>query len=435
MSASHVRRVGIVFSGGPAPAANSVIAAAANAFLSDGSEVVGFFHGYSSLELYDPVAHPLVANEDYRFITEGDTSGLRNARGILIGTARAHPGRPVVRAADLADPKKTERLSRVIAGLRSLGIEALISIGGDGTLKTANLIYEFQMREGVPEAQRVRVVHVPKTIDNDYNGIDFTFGFFTAVDFMAKSLLNLKADAIATSSYYVVETMGRSAGWVAYGVAIAGEANLVVGVEDIDESLSMNEATEDGRTERKLDVAKLVDRIVDLILQREEKRRQHYGTIVVAEGLGALLPKAFLPDGTEPVSLPKLEFGKLIAKLVAERYAERTGEKKKVTGIQLGYEARCAEPHAFDVVLGSQLGVRAYRALVEARLDGHMVSVEGQLNLRYVPFSKLIDPETLFTETRFINRKSDFHKLAHFLERRADRSWAPRRRRYERKDS
>ncbi len=78
------------------------------------------------------------------------------------------------------------------------------------------------------------VVHLPKTIDNDYRGIDFTFGFFTAVDVMAKEMQNLRADAIATSSYFIVETMGRKAGWLAYGVAIAGEANLVVGVEDID---------------------------------------------------------------------------------------------------------------------------------------------------------------------------------------------------------
>ena len=74
----------------------------------------------------------------------------------------------------------------------------------------------------------MQVVHLPKTIDNDYRGIDFTFGFFTAVDVMAKEVQNLRADAIATSSYFIVETMGRKAGWLSYGVAIAGEANLVV---------------------------------------------------------------------------------------------------------------------------------------------------------------------------------------------------------------
>ena len=109
---------------------------------------------------------------------------------------------------------------------------ALVSIVVDDTLKTANFLYEYQKRLPRTSA-RVRVVHVPKTIDNDYRGIDFTFGFFTAVDFMGKELLNLRADAMATNGYFVVETMGRKAGWLAYGVAIAGEAHLVVGVEDV----------------------------------------------------------------------------------------------------------------------------------------------------------------------------------------------------------
>ena len=80
--------------------------------------------------------------------------------------------------------------------------------------------------------------------------------------------------------------------------------------------------------------------------------------------------------------------------------------------MQLGYESRCAPPHAFDVLLGSQLGLGAFRALAEKDLDGHMVSVAGQLELRYVPFAELIDPTTLRAEVRFIERGSDFHRLA-----------------------
>ena len=87
-----------------------------------------------------------------------------------------------------------------------------------------------------------------------------------------------------------------------------------------------------------------------------------------------------------------------------------------MTGLQLGYEARCALPHAFDVMLASQLGVGAYRALVEERLDGVMVSATGQLKLNYIPFDNLVDPETLVTVVRFIESNSDFHKLARFLE-------------------
>jgi 6-phosphofructokinase 1 len=432
---SPIRRVGLVFSGGPAPGANSVISSVAVSLLDAGLEVVGFFHGYSNLEGYDRDARPLVEGEHYRTLTEEDVGDQRNARGILIGTARANPGKPVKRRADLDDASKTAGLRRVLAGLTDLGIDALVSIGGDDTLKTANYLYLLQQRLPA-DARRVRVVHVPKTIDNDYRGIDFTFGFFTAVDVMAKSLLNLRADALATSSYFIVETMGRKAGWLAYGVGIAGEANLVVAVEDVTGPLATSETFTDAHgnatTRTRLDLGAHVERIVELIVVREQRDRKHHGTVVIAEGLGELLPESALEglarDDHGHVALGRLDFGKLVARLVGERYAARTGRKKKVTGVQLGYEARSAAPHAFDVMLGAQLGVGAYRALVEEGLDGHMVSVSGQLDLRYVPFADLVDPETLVTDVRFIETGSDFQRLARFLETRAESSWAPGRR-------
>jgi 6-phosphofructokinase 1 len=106
----------------------------------------------------------------------------------------------------------------------------------------------------------------------------------------------------------------------------------------------------------------------------------------------------------------------VFASLVTEEYHRQTDRKRKVTGLQLGYEARCARPHAFDVMLGSQLGVGAYRALVEERLNGVMVSVSGQLDLNYVPFDDLVDPETLVTVVRYVKPNSDFHSLTRFLE-------------------
>ncbi len=102
--------------------------------------------------------------------------------------------------------------------------------------------------------------------------------------------------------------------------------------------------------------------------------------------------------------------------MVAEEYQRQSGRKRRVTSLQLGYETRCARPHAFDVMLGSQLGVGAYRALVEQGLDGVMVSVSGQLELNYVPFEKLIDAESLVTMVRYVEPNSDFHRLARFLE-------------------
>lgn len=422
-----VRRVAIIFSGGPAPAANAVISSAAISFVEDDREVIGFFHGYSNLQDYNPVTNRLLPDEHYRVLEERDLRGLRNSRGIIIGTARANPGKGITCPADLDDHEKTTKIRAVYNAMIDLGIDALISIGGDDTLKTANFLYEFQKRLPA-EAKRFRVVHLPKTIDNDYRGIDFTFGFFTAVDFMAKEVQNLRADAIATSSYYIVETMGRKAGWLSYGVAIAGESNLVLAVEDVQGDLCVDPT---GPCYLSIDV--LCDRVVDLILTRE-RRGKHYGTVVLAEGLAEMLPESELEhlprDEHGHISLSRLDLGKLIALRVAERYYQQTGRRKKLAGVQLGYESRSAIPHAFDVMLGSQLGIGAYRALVEEGVDGHMVSVSGQLDLHYVPFADLVNPETLLTEVRFIERGSDFHRLARFLETRTDKivDWSPGRR-------
>ncbi len=406
---SALQRVAIVFSGGPAPAANAVIGAIASAFRRSGSDVIGLLQGYAHLCDRPPNAAPLQAGTHFRVISDEDLRGLRNSRGVLIGTSRANPGRGIRDRADLDDPEKTVGLRSALQALTELGVEALISIGGDGTLRTANLLYEFQRRLPA-SAARVRIVHVPKTIDNDYGGIDFTFGFFTAVDVIAKELLNLRADAIATQSYYLVSTMGRRTGWLAYGVAVAGEAHLVLGVEDVQGALR----TADG----KLDLTALTDRLAELIVTRES-RGKRYGVIVLAEGLSELLPEQDIAgiarDEHGHISFANLDFGRLLAQRVAARYAQQTGKHIKVTGMQLGYESRCAAPHAFDVLLGSELGLGAHRALTEADLDGVMVSVSGQMALRYVPFSKLVDPQSLSTKVRFIEPGSDFHRLAQQL--------------------
>jgi len=432
-----IQRVAVVFSGGPAPAANAVIAAVTTSFLEAGIEVLGIFHGYTDLQDYDGNHHRMVESEHYRQLLPADIRGIRNSRGIIIGTARANPGAGIECPSDLLNPEKTQKLANIHHALNDLEVDALISIGGDDTLKTANFFHQYQQQH-IAEDQRVRVVHLPKTIDNDYRGIDFTFGFFTAVDVMAKELLNLRADCIATSSYFVVETMGRKAGWLSYGVAIAGEASMVLSTEDVRGDLAIEETQVDPVTgeetvERRLSVTGMVDRIVEMILERE-RRDQYYGTIVLAEGLAELLPVNSLEgmprDEHGHIRLGSFDLAKVVCDRVEERYEERTGRRKKVRHIQLGYESRCAPPHAFDVMLGSQLGIGAYRALVEEGLDGHMVSVRGQLELHYVEFSKLINPQTLQTEVRFIEAGSDFHRLARFLEAQTGRrfEWSPGRR-------
>jgi 6-phosphofructokinase 1 len=156
--------------------------------------------------------------------------------------------------------------------------------------------------------------------------------------------------------------------------------------------------------------------------------------VVLAEGLAEMLPedqiKNLPRDEHGHLSLGRIDLGKLVALKATARYTERTGRKKKVTGLQLGYESRCAPPHAFDVILGSQLGIGAYRALVEENLDGFLVSVRGQLDLNYVPFKDLVNQQNMKTEVRFIKPGSDYHRLARFLETRTDKivDWSPGRR-------
>jgi len=404
-----IERVGIVFSGGPAPGANAVIAAAASAFRRAGCEVIGLLQGYTHVESFRPQHSALQEGVHYRTITDADLRGLRNARGVFLGTARANPGREINSVRDLDDPQKNGGLASVHAALRHLELDALVSIGGDGTLRTANLLYEYQRRLSA-DTPRVRIVHVPKTIDNDYTGIDFTFGFFTAVDVMAQELLNLRADAVATQSYYIVSTMGRRAGWLAYGVAIAGEAHLVLGMEDAQGSL----LDADG----KLDLDKLAELVVELIAARQSRGKK-YGVVLLAEGLAELLGAKDLEGASRDqyghVSFSTFDLSRVLAGRASRLYSDRTGRSIKLTGIQLGYESRCAAPHAFDVLLGTQLGFGAFRALTEEQLDGHMISVAGQLDLRYVAFEKLVDPKTLTPVVRFIDRGSDFYRLARQL--------------------
>jgi 6-phosphofructokinase 1 len=414
-----LKRVAMLFSGGPAPAANAVISTAAVSFLRHKVEVLGILNGYSHLTDFRREA-PLVEGQHYLKIDHKSLKRSRNSRGILIGTARANPGKNIDTYDDLKDAKKTAPLRATYDALRSLGVDALVSIGGDDTLKTANKFARFQEEQLAPGEPRIRVVHIPKTIDNDYAGIDFTFGYFTAVEQLAGEIRNLVADAEATRSYYLAECMGRYAGWLAYGAAIAGEASLVLSVEDMVGDFKTTEIDEETKKPREImNFERVVGRIVDTMIARESEGKD-YGVLALAEGLAELLPSQYVRgvprDEHGHLSIANVNFAKSFAKLVGEEYRKRTGKSRKITGVTLGYEARCAAPQAFDVLLGSALGVGAFRALYEEGQDEVMISVLGQMDLQYVPFRTLIDATTMKTKTRYIERNSDFHKLARFLE-------------------
>jgi 6-phosphofructokinase 1 len=419
----NFKRVAILFAGGPAPAANAVISTAAVSFLRNDIEVLGILHGYSNLVSYDS-ASPLEEGKHYVILDHARLKRTRNSQGIMIGTARANPGKHVDSPEHFEDPERVKPLKTVYDALCSLGVDALVSIGGDDTLKTANKFELYQKR--LPEgSKKIPVVHVPKTIDNDYMGIDFTFGYFTAVETLASEIRNLLADAESTQSYFLTETMGRSAGWIAYGAAVAGEASLVVSVEDVTDKYVAEEEVKDDKTgetttRKIMNVDEVVKRIVATMRVREESEGKPYGVIVMAEGLAEFLPQSQLEnvprDEHGHISISFINLGELFADLVVKEYKRQTGRTRRVKGLQLGYESRCARPQAYDVMLGSQLGVGAYRALVEERLSGVMVSVSGQLDLHYVPFDTLVDPESLVTIVRYVKPDSDFHQLARFLE-------------------
>ena len=400
MTDTGIKRVGMLFSGGPAPAANAVISAAVMNFLNGGIQVYGLLDGFYHLESHVEGTE-LREGWHYRKLTMDDVSGIRHHGDIILRTSRANPGKAIRSAEDLSDPEKTAGLRAVFRAFEDLEIDALVSIGGDDTLKTANYVYRLQ--EIDPSLRRVRIAHLPKTIDNDYYGIDWTFGFTSAADFAATEIRNLIDDAKSTCSWWVFEVMGRKAGWLTYAAGIAGNANKMISVEDID---------------GEFDLLACADEIVDLIIHRRQDGRC-YGSVCIAEGLADILPDDLRPQEFDihgnPV-LGKVEVGKKLAEEIQERFEKRTGAEVKVRAKQIGYETRCSTPSAFDVMLGSQLGVGAFRALVEEGLSGHMVSVEKQLDLVYVPFSELINPETLRTRVRFIERDSDFYRLARALE-------------------
>ncbi|MEM9411206.1 MAG: 6-phosphofructokinase [Planctomycetota bacterium] len=412
-------RVAILFAGGPAPAANAVISAAAASFLRAGVQVIGIKHGYSALAEFSE-DRPMIEGRDYIHLTHKVLARSRNTQGIMIGTARTNPGKHIKSPEDLQSEEKTAPLQRVHQGLKSINVDALISIGGDDTLKTANKFKRYQ--EQLAD-KTIPVVHLPKTIDNDYFGIDFTFGFFTAVEFLASEIRNLIYDSEVTKAYFIAETMGRSAGWLSYGAAIAGEASLVISVEDVMADYMVDESSENDSGEtinRKImDIDRVVDRIVKTMVARENEGKE-FGVIVLAEGLAEFLPYDYVRgisrDDHGHISISDVKLYEIFSGLVEKAYEAKTGKERKVKGLQLGYESRCAKPHAFDVMLGSQLGVGAFRALAEKKLNGVMVSVSGQLALHYEPFDNLVDPETLVTVVRYIEPTSDFHRLARFLE-------------------
>jgi len=346
---STIRKIGVLTGGGDAPGLNGVIRALVkSAILDHNLKVVGFNDGFSGM-----------VGLKTRDLGLDEVRGILPRGGTILGTTnRGNPFEFVERLAD-----GTERVfdaSGVVEqNFRRLGLDALVVIGGDGTLAIADRL----MREhGIP------VVGVPKTIDNDLAATDRTFGFATAVEVATDALDRLHTTAESHHRIMLLEVMGREAGWIALHSGIAGGADVIL----IPEIPFDMEAV----------IAKVWAR---------QNRGTSFSIIVVAEGAKPRDGEQVF-SSVDPVTGWKRLGG--ISYRLAPILQEKTGLEVRVT--VLGHIQRGGSPCAADRILATQLGAEAARLVMEESF-GHMVALRGE-EIQAVPLEqainrlKLVDP-------------------------------------------
>ena len=369
-------RYGILVGGGPAPGINSVIGAATIRSVLDGTEVVGLYDGFKWLMRGD--------NQHVIPLTIEGVSRIHFAGGSLLRTSRANP---------TADPAA---LDRVVETLGSLGITGLITIGGDDTAFSATKVAE---RAG----GRIRVVHVPKTIDNDIalpRDVD-TFGFQTARHAGVRVVKTLMTDARTTARWYFAVAMGRKAGHLALGIGKAAAATITLIPEEYGDGSAQLES--------------IIDTLAGSIIKRLADGRQD-GVAVVAEGvvLGLSEGQLAVLEGVERddhghVRLAEVDVGGILKQGVKARLA-RFGIQPTIVAKNIGYELRCAEPIPFDLEYTRDLGFCASRALADG-LNSVLVTMQGGSFIP-VPLVDLLDPETGRTGVRMVDTRSTRFRIA-----------------------
>jgi len=320
-------RVAISTGGGDAPGLNAVIRAAVLGGLHRGWEMAGIEKGFGGL----------LGEADIVPLTAVDVRGITHRGGTILGTTNR--GNPFQWPRQLPDGTWTEvdRSDEIVRAMSQQRLDALIVVGGDGTLRIASRLCE----KGVP------IVGVPKTIDNDVGGTLLTFGFDTAVSNATDAIDKVHSTAESHSRVMVVELMGRYAGWIALNAGLAGGADVIL-IPEIPFDL---------------------DRVCEKISRREDAGR-HFSIIVVAEGAA---PADGARSVREAAVAGKAERLGGIAEDVARAIAERTG--KETRSLSLGHLQRGGSPTAFDRLLGLRFGAQAIRA-VEGRRFGEMVSYD-----------------------------------------------------------
>lgn len=383
-------RLGILCGGGPAPGINSVISAATIEAVNSGWEVIGILDGFQHLMEG--------STEHVRPLSIEDVSRIHVLGGSILYTSRANP---TVRDEKAPDPEW--RMHNTVRSLEQLGIDALVTIGGDDTAFSAQRVAEAT-------AGRIRVAHVPKTIDNDLPlpaGMP-TFGFETARSVGVEIVKNLMTDAMTTRRWFFVVAMGRSAGHLALGIAKAAGATLAVIAEEFPR-------------DRPVRLEHLVDVLETAILKRIAHGRP-FGVAVLAEGLALRLAEedlqAALPnlerDEHGHIRLGELHLHRLVTDLVRDRFRRR-GQKVTITAKNIGYELRCAPPIPFDIAYTRDLGYGAIdylRTLFrEGRTGGAMITIQED-HMVPLPFGSFTDPATGRPRVREVNVQSGTYRVA-----------------------
>ncbi len=372
---SEQKKLAILVGGGPAPGINSVIGAATIRSLLEGVEVLGVRDGFEWIMQGD-VNHvvPLTIDRVSRIHFRG---------GSLIGISRANPTK---------DPK---HLDNAVGALSRLNVDQLITIGGDDTAFSA-------MKLAEKAAGRIRVVHVPKTIDNDLDlppHID-TFGFQSARHVGVELVKNLMVDAFTTSRWYIVISMGRKAGHLALGIGKAAGATLTLIAEEFGERIRL---------------ATIVDTLAVAIIKRLSEGRRD-GVAVVAEGLVLDIDpqdvsglKDVERDAHGNIRLAEIDIGEMLKRAVVERL-KGLGVHMTVVAKNIGYELRCADPIPYDMEYTRDLGYCAAKYLLSGG-DAVMVSMQGGQFVP-VPFQQLLDPKTGRAKIRLVNIHSARYAIA-----------------------
>jgi 6-phosphofructokinase len=391
------RKLAIVVGGGPAPGINGVISSVTIEAINQQFEVYGVYDGFKNLisDQFDPKNA-----EHVRRLLIPDVAPHYQRGGSLLRTSRTNPTK--------VDPRTgTDKMHQLLDGLEIIGATYLVTIGGDDTAFTGSQIHA--RAEG-----KIKVAHVPKTIDNDLPlpaGIP-TFGFESARQIGVDIARNLKEDARTTTRWYLLVSMGRAAGHLALGVGKASAATITI----IAEELKGKEVT--------------LDLICDILIGSMIKRKslgKNYGLAVLAEGLLEAIGEDRLrqvmdanpgkfgtiqQDQFGHIRLGEIEFGRMIRTLLNERLRQ-LDLKFDMVDKDLGYELRCADPVPFDAEYTRNLGYGAVKFLTSPEADklGAVISFVGE-KLVPLPFQSIIDKKTKKMRPRLVDVKSQSYECA-----------------------